>query len=181
MNRDPDGIEAELQRLKAKDYPRTTEGTLDAMRDMTRVIYPDIPVQGKFEYRTAYLKRLQKYVRNQCGRTDQTDVVGALMFGIHLGDHLLRWFRGGRWEYRGPAEPRHVFNLCLCWGGESDGWTVFPAKRVAKFSRDPKDDFVSVYFTLKHRDEVIAALASAEPGVWVDMPDDLRVRHVDPD
>lgn len=180
MNRDFDRIGPELERLKAKGYPPTWEGLLDATQDMTRIIYTNIPIQGKFEYRDAFLKRLQKYIRSLYGPTDEIGAAGALVFGVHVGDHLLKWFRGGRWEYHGP-DPTDFSDLCVRWGDESDGITFFPVRRVAKFFRDPTDDFVSVYFSLKHREAMFAELKNAEPGEWVNLPDNLRVRHVDPD
>ena len=180
MNRDFDRIGPELERLKVKGYPPTLEGRLDAVRDLTRLIYTDIPIQGRFEYRDAFLKRLQKYIRGLYGPINEMDAAGALVFGVHLGDHLLKWFRGGRWEYHG-SDPINGTDLCVRWGDESDKWELFPVKRAVKFFRNPTDDFVAVYLTLKHREAVFAALENAEPGEWVNLPDNLRVRHVDPD
>ena len=180
MNHDFEQIGPELERLKAKDYPPTLEGRLDFMRELTRLIYTDIPIQGKFEYRDAFLKRLQKYIRSLYGPDEEMDAAGALVFGLHFGDHLLKWFRGGRWDCHG-SDPSNANDLCVRWGDEINGMTLFPVQRAAKFFRDPTDDFVSVYFTLKHREAVSAALENAVPGEWVNMPDNLSVRRVNPD
>jgi hypothetical protein len=181
MNSDYDRIKAEVERLNPQDYPRTLEGKLDHLRDVARIVYADMPIQGEFDSRDVFLKRLQKYIRDMYGRDDEIGPGAQLVFGVHFGDHLLKWFRGGRWEYHGNLEPFSVEDLTLRWDDERIGCTIFPVKRVAKFVHDPTDDFISVYFFIEAREAVFEAMKSLEPGEWAHLPNALEFRRVLPD
>jgi hypothetical protein len=184
MNRDSDRIETELAKLKQKGLPKTLEGFLETTRHAIAVFYTAIPTQGKFEYRDAYLNRLEQYIRGLFGPDEATGTEGPLVFGVYFGDLLLKWFRGGRWEYQGePGVPGKIVlsKLAVRWDNDGIVYMAFPTVRVAKLLRDPKHDLVSMFFWLKHREAATAAIENAELGEWVDMPDDLRVRRVNPD
>lgn len=175
--------EGQPDAIRQQGHPRTFEGFLELARHAIARFYPDIPTQGKFEYRDAYLKRLEQYIRGLFGPDEVTDTEGPLVFGVYFGDLLLKWFRGGRWEYQGqPSEPGRIVlsKLAVRWD-DGNEYMVYPTVRIGKLLRDPRVDLVSTYFWLKHREAVIEALVNAEPGEWVEMPDDLRVRRVNPD
>lgn len=160
------------------------EDAFDRMRlDLIPSVYTDLPKHRPVELPTAYLARLQKYIRRIYGRGEMGGI-GVLVFGLVFGDTLIRNLDGAEWrhpEYTPNTDGQRAFDL-----GAHEityrGVTVKPFVRVRKWWDDRTDCLVSMYAGMKRLGDMTEAeLSSIPKGRWVAMPDGTKLRVLEAD